>query len=210
MQQLKNNSIPINYNEYSFVICSVSTLYPCLFITNFSIQITMSNRIKIYTKQTQFLKPSELNSIYILKNTEWNFGIKEQYNWFQKEIKKKDIHILLEKNNNLIGYTCLRYKKIFLKKNIKIFLLLDTHIIKKNLRNKGYGRILIDKAAKVIKNKKIPSLLFCEKKQLNYYKKFHWTIINKKKYLSNINNKRLCLMFLGKKISLKKKFIICN
>ena len=168
----------------------------------------MLNSIKIYTKQTQLLKPSELRSIYILKNTEWDFGIKEQYNWFQKEIKKKDIHILLERNNNLIGYTCLRYKKLSFKKKNNIFLLLDTHIIKKNFRNKGYGKILIDKAIRVIKNKKILSLLFCKKNQLKYYKKFHWNVINKKKYLSNKNQKKLYLMSLGKKIFFKKKFII--
>jgi predicted GNAT family N-acyltransferase len=168
----------------------------------------MLNRIKIYTKQTQFLKSTELNSIYILKNTEWDFGVKEQYNWFQKEIKKKDIHILLEKNNNLIGYTCLRYKKIFFKKKNNIFLLLDTHIIKKDLRKKGYGRILMDKTVRVIKNKKTPSLLFCKKNHLKYYKKFHWNIINKKKYSSNKNHKRLYLMFFGKKIFFKKKINI--
>jgi len=168
----------------------------------------MLKSIKIYTKQTQLLRPSELKSIYLLKNTEWDFGAKGQYNWFQKEIKKKDIHILLKKNNNLIGYTCLRYKKYFSGKKNNIFLLFDTHIVKKNFRNKGYGKILINKAIRVIKNKKILSLLFCKKKQIKYYKKFYWNVINKKKYLSNKKHKKLHLMFLGKNISFKKKFII--
>jgi predicted GNAT family N-acyltransferase len=166
------------------------------------------NSIKIYTKQTQLLRPSERKSIYILKNTEWDFGVKEQYNWFQKEIKKRDIHILLKKNNNLIGYTCLRYKKFFFEKKNNTFLLLDTHIIKKNFRNKGYGKILVNKAVRVIKKKKILSLLFCKKNQLKYYKKFHWNVINKKKYFSNKKHKKLHLMFLGKNICFKKKFII--
>jgi predicted GNAT family N-acyltransferase len=168
----------------------------------------MLNSIKIYTKQTQLLKSSELRSIYKLKNTEWDFGIKEQCNWFQKEIKKKDIHILLKKNNNLIGYTCLRYKKIILEKKNYSFLLFDTHVVKKNFRNKEYGRMLIEKAVNIIKKKNFLSLLFCEIAQLNYYKKFNWNIISKKKYLSNKNNKSLFLMFMGRKIFLKKKLII--
>jgi predicted GNAT family N-acyltransferase len=170
----------------------------------------MLNNIKIYIKRTQLLKPSELKSIYILKNTEWNFGLKEQYNWFKKEIKKKDLHILLKQNNNLIGYTCLRYKNIFFEKKFFYFLLFDTHVIKKNFRNKGYGRILNKKAIRIIKNKKMLSLLFCKKNQLKYYKKFNWKVINKKKYLSNKNNKRLYLMCLGKKIFLRKKITIQN
>ena len=170
----------------------------------------MLNNIKFYIKRTQFLKPSELKSIYKLKNTEWDLGVKEQYNWFQKEIKKKDIHILLKNNNNLLGYTCLRYKKFSFEKKNSYFLLFDTHIIKKDLRNKGYGRLLIKKTIRIIKKKNILSLLFCKKNQLQYYKKFNWNIINKKKYSSNKNHKRLYLMFLGKKIFFKKKITIQN
>jgi hypothetical protein len=62
----------------------------------------MLNNINFYIKKTQLLKPSEIELICALKDTEWHFGIEEQYNWFQKEIKKKDIHILLENKNNLI------------------------------------------------------------------------------------------------------------
>ena len=168
----------------------------------------MLHNIKFYNKKTQSLKPSELKLIYALKNTEWTFSIKEQYNWFQKEIKKNDIHIFLKKNNTLIGYTCLRYKKIYFKNRFSFFLLFDSHIIKKNFRNKGFGEILIAKAMKIIKYKKTLSLLFCKKSQLKYYKKFSWNIVNKNKYMSNKNNKKLYLMVLGKKNYFRKKIIL--
>jgi N-acetylglutamate synthase-like GNAT family acetyltransferase len=160
----------------------------------------MLKNIKFYIKQTQSLKPSEIRLICILKNTEWHFGIREQHNWFQKEVKKKDIHILLKKKNNLVGYTCLRYKKFFFEGKFSSFLLFDTHIIKKNFRNKGFGKILITKVIKIIKNKKILSLLFCKKDQIKYYEKYDWNIVDKKKYSSNKNYKKLNLMYLGKKI----------
>jgi hypothetical protein len=168
----------------------------------------MLKNIKFYIKQTQFLKPSEIRSICTLKNTEWHFGIREQHNWFQKEVKKKDIHILLKKNNNLVGYTCLRYKKFFFEGKLCPFLLFDTHIIKKKFRNKGFGKILISKVIKIIKNKKILSLLFCKNDQLKYYKKYNWNIVDKKKYLSNKIHKKLNLMYLGKKNFFKKKFFL--
>jgi hypothetical protein len=168
----------------------------------------MSNFIKFYIKQTQSLKPSEIKLICKLKNTEWHFGIREQYNWFQKEIKKIDIHIFLKNNNNLVGYTCLRYKNFFLERKSIPFLLFDTHIIKKNFRNKGFGKILITKVIKIIKNKKILSLLFCKNDKVKYYKKYNWFIVDKKKYSSN--KKKLNLMYLGKKKFFKKKFIVKN
>ena len=168
----------------------------------------MFNNIKFFIKKTQSLKLSEIRSICTLKDTVWYFGIKDQCNWFQKEVKKKDIHILLKKNNNLIGYTCLRYKELFSKKKNISFLLFDTHIIKKHFRNKGFGKILINKVTQIIKKKNIISFLFCKKNQINYYKKFKWNIVNKKRYLSNKNPKNLHLMFLGKKRFFRKKKII--
>jgi N-acetylglutamate synthase-like GNAT family acetyltransferase len=168
----------------------------------------MLNSINFYIKKTKSLKPSEIELICALKDTEWHFGIEEQYNWFQKEIKKNDIHILLKNKNNLLGYTCLRYKKFYFKNGSNSFLLFDSHIIKKNFRNNGFGEILITEVMKIIKNKKILSLLFCKKSQIKYYKKFNWNIVNKNKYLSNKNKKNLYLMFLGKKNDFKKKFII--
>jgi hypothetical protein len=168
----------------------------------------MLNDIKFYIKKTELLKPTELKLICKLKNTEWFFGIKEQYNWFHKQIKKKDLHIFLKKNNNLIGYTCLRYKKFFFEGKLTSFLLFDTHIIKKNFRSEGFGKILITKVIKIIKNKKILSILFCKNDMIKYYKKYNWNIVNKKKYSTNKNNKKLNLMYLGKKNFFRKKFLI--
>ena len=168
----------------------------------------MFKKTKIFAKKTPSLKTAEIKRICQLKSTEWPFEIEKQYDWFNKQIKKKDIHILLIKKKNLIGYTCLRYKNFFSKKKKISFLLFDTHIIKKSLRNKGLGKILITKAIRIIKKKNIISLLFCGQNHLKYYRKYNWNIINKKKYLCNKNYKKKYLMYIGKKFLFKKKITI--
>ena len=60
---------------------------------------------------------------------------------------KNDIHNLLFFKSDLIGYTCLRKKKLIKEKKKKlIFLLFDTIIIiHPNFRNKGLSKILMKK-----------------------------------------------------------------
>ena len=70
--------------------------------------------------------------------------------------------------------------------------------------------MLITKVIKIIKNKKILSLLFCKKDQIKYYEKYEWNIVDKKKYSSNKNYKKFNLMHLGKKIFFREKFILKN
>lgn len=54
------------------------------------------------------LKKKQINEICLLKDKEWKFGIKSQINWFDRNIKRDDVHNLLYIDNKLIGYTLLR------------------------------------------------------------------------------------------------------
>ena len=57
---------------------------------------------KVLSKLTKKLDTSDIKKICILKDTQWNFGIKSQLKWFKENIKPNDVHILLEIDNNLI------------------------------------------------------------------------------------------------------------
>ena len=90
----------------------------------------------LFSKKTKELRNIEIKKILILKNSFWKFGIKSQKKWFKENVKKRDVHNFLFLNSKLIGYTLLRLRKI---KNLKNFyFLLDTMIIKKELRKKKY------------------------------------------------------------------------
>jgi len=156
----------------------------------------------LFSKKTKELRNIEIKKILILKNSFWKFGIKSQKKWFKENVKKRDVHNFLFLNSKLIGYTLLRLRKI---KNLKNFyFLLDTMIIKKELRKKRYGKLLMKFNNDIIsKNKKI-GFLVCKKKEIEFYKKFNWKNLSKRKYkLSNMNSIQYGMVFNEKS---KKKF----
>ena len=148
----------------------------------------------LFSKKTKELRNIEIKKILILKNSFWKFGIKSQKKWFKENVKKRDVHNFLFLNSKLIGYTLLRLRKI---KNLKNFyFLLDTMIIKKELRKKRYGKLLMKFNNDIIsKNKKI-GFLVCKKKEIEFYKKFNWKNLSKRKYkLSNMNSIQYGMVF---------------
>lgn len=126
---------------------------------------------------TKNLNKKNILDICKLKNSHWKFGIKEQLNWFKKNIKINDIHNLCFKNDKLVGYTALRKitKNSFARIKVnKDFLLFDTLILNKKCRSIGLGMLLMSLNNFVIKREKKLSLLICQKKKVQFYKKNSW------------------------------------
>ena len=65
----------------------------------------------LISKKTTELTSEEIIKICKLKDTFWRYGSQNQKKWFKKKIFKNDIHNMLVKGNDLIGYTCLRITK---------------------------------------------------------------------------------------------------
>lgn len=158
--------------------------------------------IKLKSLKSNFLKKNEKIAIFKIKNSHWSSSIKEQEKWFYDNINKNDIHNLLYLNDTLIGYNCLR--KITNDKLKKTFLLFDTVIIKKKLRKSKFGTILMIFNNLIIKEKKLPAILLCDKKKIKFYKKNNWRL--KKK---NFKKKHV-MTFNEKKINSNQIFLILN
>lgn len=140
-----------------------------------------------------------IKNIFILKNQEWKFGMRSQLNFFNKNIKKNDIHNLFFLGKELIGYTVLKINPndiSFLRKKKK-FILLDTLILKKKYRKLQLGNILMHYNNNKIVALKLPAFLMCNKKQTQFYKNNYWEI-------KNTNQVR----YLNRKI--KKNFLCFN
>lgn len=152
---------------------------------------------KFISLKTTQLSNSNLNKILKLKDFFWQFGKYSQLKWFKKNIKKNDIHNLLFFKKNLIGYTCLRKKKLINNKIRINCLLLDTFIIHPSHRKKKLSKILMKKNNFIIKKKKLISILLCSKKLENFYIKFNWQKIPIKKFnLIGVNlRKKLILTY---------------
>lgn len=132
--------------------------------------------------RTKQLDKNLIKKICKLKNSFWIWNLKKQIEWFNENIKIKDIHNLLFNKKKLIGYTLLRYRKVcFGKKNVNYYYF-DTMIIDSKERNKNYGKHLMFFNNKIIKKKGVHSFLITPKKNINFYKKYNWNLIKKKNF----------------------------
>ena len=137
--------------------------------------------ITITSKSTEKLSKDEIKKICVLKDSYWKFGFKSQLNYFINNIKPDDLHNCFYINNQLIGYTLLRKRIFYILNNKFNYLLFDTLIIKKKFRKKNFSTSLMFFNNSVIKENKQPSFLICNNELVNYYKKFKWNKISKRR-----------------------------
>lgn len=133
------------------------------------------------------LKKNQINNplkreICKLKKTFWNYLLKSHLEWFNKNVKKNDINILLLNKENLIGYNLLRKRNYYLvadkikKKNYYYF---DTLIVRKEFRKKNLSKKILNKSISISKKSNLPLILICKKQHVSFYKKFSFKLLKK-------------------------------
>ena len=168
------------------------------------------NDLKLRVFFTNKLTKSYRKQLLILKNKNYKYSIKEQENWFKKNIKTKDKHICLFFKSKIIGYNCLREKKAKIickkKKNIVLYIF-DTLLLDPQFRDLKLSKIIMKKSILLINKKNYISLLTCYDNMINYYKKFKWKIFssNKVLYKEFIDRKKKIMIY--QKNYPKKKMI---
>ena len=136
-----------------------------------------------------------LKKIAKLKNQEWNYGLNNQLKWLRSNIKRNDLHILLQKNKKLLGYVLLRSRSIINMNKIKgKYFFFDTIIIHKKFRNQKLSGVIINKANTIIKVKNKFSVLLCNKSKIKYYQKYNWKITKKIRIL-NYDSKKTIMVY---------------
>ena len=136
----------------------------------------------LLSKKTKQLKKKEIYNICKLKNTHWNYSIKSNLEWFEKNIKNYDIHNLVYYKSKLIGYTLLRIRSFYLGKVKNKYFYFDTLIIDKEYQKKGVSYFLMKLNNQVIKKNNKISFLICLDKLVEFYKKFGWKLMLKKNF----------------------------
>lgn len=168
--------------------------------------------MKIQSILTSKLNHKQINKIIELKDSHWNHGKKSQKNWFKNKLKRKDLHILLTKNNSLIGYTLLKERSFYYiqKKKIKKYLNFETLILKKKYRNFPILKKIMRFNNSIIKKNNKFSFLECKKDKIKMYNFFGWKLLDKKKFklLDKESNKNIMVYNLKEKLSNKKKLFI--
>ena len=95
--------------------------------------------IEFRTLKTEKLSKKNILQICKLKDFHWKFGLQNQISWFNKNIKKNDLHNLLYIKKDLAGYTSLRKGYYNYSKNKKKnFLLFDTLILNPKYRKRAW------------------------------------------------------------------------
>lgn len=160
----------------------------------------MKSQYLFLSKKNSDTQKKTLIEISKIKNIFWKYGIKKQYDWIKKKLKKDDIHNLVYYNNNLIGYNLLRKRKFYLGNKKKSYFYFDTLIIHPKFRKKKISLFLMKLNHDIMKRLRLHGFLICQKKHELFYKKFNWIKINDKSFL--IEDHKF----------FKKKFIgmICN
>ena len=164
--------------------------------------------ITLKSVKTKLLPKVIIVKICKLKNSHWKKGINSQIKFFKKNSKPNDINNLLYFNKNLIGYTLLRRRKFyegFKKKNYFYF---DTLIINKKFRDLRLSVFLMNFNNYIIKKNNLNSFLVCEKKLINFYKKFNWKLENKKKIKINDLKKNKNVMSYNYEKKVSKKILL--
>jgi hypothetical protein len=137
--------------------------------------------MKILTFKRANLNKIVISKIISLKNKEWKYGLKSHLIWFKKKIKRDDIHICILKKNDLVGYNCLRKRSLIINNKKYKFFFFDTFIIDKEHREKNLSKKILYKNYKIFSKEKLPSILLCKKKLINFYKKNGWFLLDDKK-----------------------------
>ena len=131
---------------------------------------------------TSKLKKNEIDKIFKFKNTNWKYSIRSQLKWFHQNIQNEDVHNLVYINKELIGYNLLRKRIFYVKNFFSPYFYFDTIIILKKFRGLKIGHQLCNFSGKIIKKKKLHSMLICKKNLVSFYSKYKW----KKKLKKNI------------------------
>ena len=139
-------------------------------------------KINLISLKTKNLKKKQILSICKLKNSFWRWTIPNQLEWFKKNAKKTDINNMLMLNNKLVGYTLLRKRIAYVKNKPLIYYYFDTFVVSKKIKNKGFGKILIQFNNEILNNLKKHSFLTCTKKTISFYLKYDWKILPKNKF----------------------------
>jgi len=113
----------------------------------------------------------------------WKYGLKSQFTWFNKYIKKKDLHVMMFIKSNLIGYINLQNRTFYQGKYKNKYFYFNTLIINKKFRKKKYSTALMKFNKKILLKKNKISFLICKKKHIEYYKKFGWKLMHNKEFI---------------------------
>lgn len=115
-----------------------------------------------------------LREICTLKKQQWNYPINKQIEWINNNISENDVHLVLKKDNNLIGYLSLSPIEIEIdNKKINAFGI-GSVCVDKSLKGQNFGFLLMKLSEYYLSKNNEIGILLCKKELAAFYEKCKW------------------------------------
>jgi predicted GNAT family N-acyltransferase len=148
----------------------------------------------------KFLSLDLLQIICDIKSSAWDYTIKEQKKWIDKNVKADDIHVLLQKNGEYIAYLNLIETHV-LSNESKVIDVLGIGNVCAKVKGRGYGSCLMKLLNDHFLLKNIKAILLCKIELVEFYAKLGYTFNFKLEdniYLMSLNVNEINFTFKGK------------
>jgi hypothetical protein len=133
-----------------------------------------------------------LEVIASIKKNHWNYSIKEHLNWMNKNLNFNDIHVLMnDDKNSLVAY--LNLVKISITINTIETDFFGIGNVCVNIKNKGYGSLLLKHLNQFIKENNFKGVLLCKDSLVHFYELNSWELVEKSKTSNNLKFINVCI-----------------
>lgn len=129
-----------------------------------------------------FLKHSELDEttirkIIALKSQHWPFSYEEQLDWFSKNLKTNDLHLLLFDDNRILrAYLNMIELNALIDDKIQLNYGIGNVCVDKVNKKKGLGLLMMQIVNYYLKQNSAQGLLLCKHNLVPFYEKANWTL----------------------------------
>jgi len=135
-----------------------------------------------------------LDEIINIKSKSWRYAYEEHKRWICKNIKDKDYHLLLKKDEVIVAYMNLIDTVVTINGHKE--LIYGVGNVCAVEKGKGYGKELMIQTNDFIKETNRIGLLFCKENLVAFYSFFKWQVIdNDKLNIAFLDNKTYTMIF---------------
>ncbi len=114
----------------------------------------------------------DLLDICKIKSVFGNYSLKSQLQWIKDYVRPNDLHFLIYEQDELVAYSCLVSRILFINESPNFFLGLSAVCVSKE--GTGKGEVLMSHINNYLNKTKSIGLLFCKSSLLSFYSKFQW------------------------------------
>lgn len=138
------------------------------------------------------IEGKDIDLIIDLKRQHWNYSYEDNIKWINQNIREYDKHLMVYKDEVLIGYTNIVYREVILDSARRVAGVGNV-CVNKIYKGHGIGRIVMEYVNKEITRKNLTGVLLCKDELIAFYQKLGWHLVKGKKY---INYNEICVNVL--------------